>query len=394
MTKKLTLIASLILSIFPVFAVPYVLKGELENLLYTNSIFSIIIWIGIFFLLKQAFSILDRRLTWISLSIGFLFSVFMVFGSAMHKHGEIAVTSLKTWVNVLSLTPIFFALIKIMFNKISIISQQSIEPRAKKSLSDVSVFFIVWFLIFASWIPAFLASFPGVFGYDSIHQANYYKTGVVPLGHPLIHTYFLGFCVVTVGNLLGSNEAGMAVYSIVQMLLLSASFSAMYTVFIRKRTKPIIRAITLLWYMFFPLNPIMGFSSTKDVLFSAIFALVVMLFIMIAEEPERLKSIKFCVVFAVSVFGMIVFRSQGIYLFVIAMMVAFLVLKKQRISIALISVSCILSFAIYTGPVSTALGGIKGNSLREMMSMPCVQLSRALIENSDELTVEEEKLIE
>ena len=232
-----------------------------------------------------------------------------------------------------------------------------------------------------------------MFGYDSIHQANYYKNGTINLGHPIMHTYFLGFCVVTIGKILGSNEAGMAVYSIIQMLCLSAAFSSMYAFFIRKRLNKFLKTLIILWYMFFPVNAIMGVSSTKDVLFTAFFTLTMMMLLVIAETPNILKSKKFCILFGSITFLMLIFRSQGIYLFVLSMFVAFIILKNYRKQIFAIFLSCVIVFAVYSGPFSTMLGGIKGNSLREMMSVPCVQLSRAMVKNNEELTEEQKQLI-
>lgn len=395
MNKKLNIFVCLILSALSVFAIPYILKDDLGNHLYTNSILSVIIWVAIFFLLKYAFSLLDKRLMWISLVVGFLFSLFMVFGTAMYRYGETAFTGFNSWGRIFSITPFFFAIVAIILKTISNFSEQE-ENREQKSkiLSNKKIFFIIWAIIFVAWIPYFLASYPGVFGYDSIHQANYYKIGVINLQHPMIHTYLLGFCVVTVGKLFGSNEAGMAFYSIVQMLCLSATFSTMYTFFIRKRLNVVLKTVIILWYMFYPVNPIMGFSSTKDVLFSAIFSLVFMYLLIIAETPDVLKSKRFCITFAITVFLMIAFRSQGIYIFILMMLAAFIILKQYRKSIIAITLSCIVIFAVYSGPVTSLLGGVKGNSLREMMSVPCVQLSRAMIENADELSAEEKQLIE
>lgn len=394
MSKKLNTGICLVLSCFPIFAIPYILKGELSNLLYTNSILAVVLWIGIFSVFKYVSEFLEKRLALISVTVGFFFSAFMVFGTSILRYGETAFTGLNSWGRIFSLTPLFAALVAIVLKKISNYSAVSNTKPKKKEISNIKMFLIIWCVIFIAWLPYFFASYPGMFGYDSISQANWYKEGVINLAHPIIHTYFMGFCVVTIGDLLGSPEAGMAVYSIIQMLFLSATFSIMYSFFIRKRLNIVLKVSIILWYMFFPVNPIMGFSSTKDVMFSAFFSLVVMFLLIIAETPEVLKSKRFCIAFTVTVFLMVIFRSQGIYVFVLVMVASLLILKKYWKSIIAITVSCVLVFAVYSGPITNMLGGVKGNSLREMMSVPCVQLSRAMIENSDELSDEEKKLIE
>lgn len=394
MSKRINIFVSAVLSMISASIIPYILKDNLVNFSYTNGIISLVLWIGIFFLLKYALILVDKRLAIISFVVGLLFSSFSIFGTALHKYGETAFTAFNSWTRILGLTPLFFAIVTISIKKVSNISENKKEELTKaKKLSVKKVFFIIWALIFIAWIPSFLASYPGVFGYDSIHQAKQYEEGIINLGHPIVHTYILGFCVVTLGKIFGSNEAGMAIYSIFQMLCLSAAFSATYSYYVHKRLNKVLRVIIVLWYMFFPVNPIMGFSSTKDVLFSALFSLSVMMLLVIAETPEILKSKIFCIIFGVTIFAMMVFRSQGIYVFVLMMITAFFIFKSYRKQLITILMACIVVFGIYSGPVANMLGGIKGNSLREMMSVPCVQLSRAVIENEDELSSEEKVLI-
>lgn len=394
MSKNTNSFLSLLFSTLVVFSLPYILKDDFGNYSYTNSIFSVIVWMAMILLLKYAFVLLDKRLMWISLALGFLFSVFMVFGTSMYRYGETAFTGINSWVRIFSITPLFFSLVTIIIKTISNYSEQYDNKEQKnKMLSNKKIFLIIWAIIFLAWIPYFLASYPGVFGYDSIHQAKQYEEGVINLGHPIAHTYLLGFCVVTLGKVFGSNEIGMAIYSIFQMLSLSAAFSLMYSYYIYNRLRKPIRVIIVLWYMFFPLNPIMGFSSTKDVIFSALFSLSLMMLLVIAENAEILKSKRFCIIFGATIFAMVVFRSQGIYVFGLMMITALFILKSYRKQLISIALACVVVFTIYSGPIANMLGGIKGNSLREMMSVPCMQLSRAIIENEDELSGNEKQLI-
>lgn len=373
---------------------PNILKSNLENSMYTNSILTLFLFIGLYFCFQKTESVLERRLLCVSIPIGFLFSSCMVFGTSLYRFEQTAFTSIVSWACILALTPLFTAVVALLIKHIDYINGAIVRNDSKAHGLKGRHFFTVWIIIFVSWIPFFLASYPGVFGYDSIHQANWYRDGVINLQHPIIHTYLLGFCVVTIGSLLGSYEAGMAVYSIFQMLCLSCAFSMMYTFFIRKRMRPLFRRLILLWYMFFPVNPIMAFSSTKDVLFSAFFALTLMLLLILAETPKVLRTASYCIALTISVFFMIVFRSQGIYVFLLTILIAIIILGKYRKQLMFVALSCMIVFGLYSGPFTKWLGGVESNSLREMMSVPCVQLSRAMTNNAEELTSEEKQLIE
>lgn len=387
-------IICLALSFLTIVFLPNIMKANLENLLYTNSILTLFLCSGLYFYFNKTMSIKERRLLCVSLPVGFIFSLCMVFGTSLYRFEKIAFTSAISWASILALTPLFTAGVAFLIKHIDCVNGGMVRGDREKLEFNGKHFITVWIIIFVSWIPFFLASYPGVFGYDSIHQANWYKDGVINLQHPIIHTYLLGVCVVTIGELLGSYEAGMAVYSIFQMLCLSGAFAMMYTFFIRKRMRPLFRRLILLWYMFFPVNPIMAFSSTKDVLFSAFFALTLMLLLILAETPKVLRSVPYCIGLTTSVFFMIVFRSQGIYVFLLTILIAIVVLKKYRKQLMLVALSCMILFGMYSGPFTKWLGGVESNSLREMMSVPCVQLSRAMINNAEELTAEEQQLIE
>jgi len=270
-----------------------------------------------------------------------------------------------------------------------------IEKILSKIENKKYIFFIIWGAIFIAWIPGLIAANPGVYGYDSVYQLKYYVTGEFSLHHPIIHTYLLGFFIVTLGkNIFGSYETGMLLYSIFQMLFMSAVFSIIYTKYIRKRSTAFIRLCILLLFMFFPLNAIMSFSATKDLIFAGLYALMIMQFLMIAENNELLKSKKNVICIIITIFFMMTFRSQGKYIFIFGMIFAFFFLRKYWKSLIIITLSVLIGFSIYSGPITKLIGGKKyDKSINEMMSIPCMQLSRAMIKNREELSEEEIELI-
>ncbi|MBE6903312.1 MAG: hypothetical protein E7480_01745 [Ruminococcaceae bacterium] len=390
--KSLIGIISFILALFPTLVTPELLKDELSAFSISNSIFSLLIFFGYFFLIRSALLNFEKRLSVISVITGLLFSMFMVFGRNMYVNGKTEILFLESWRNIIAILPVFYSLVLLIIKYLPELREYRLfslkTPLQKKEWSAKKSFFVVWIIIFVAWIPSLLASYPGVYGYDSISQVNYYRSGEISLHHPLIHTYLLGFCVVTLGNLLGSYEAGMCCYSVFQMLCLSATFAAIYSCFIKKRASKIVSLAVLLIFMFLPTNPIMAFSATKDVLFAAFFALAFMMLMLLADNPELIKSVKFIVCFGAVLFFMSAFRNQGIYIIIITAIFALILLWKYKKNVFLVFLSAIVLIGVYSGPVSSLLGGVKANSLREMMSIPCVQLSRAMVYSEDELEEE------
>ncbi len=384
---------NILLALIAAMCTPHILKDDLAAFSLSNSLFSILIFIGYFTLLQYAGKRFEKRMLGLSAVLGFLFSVFMVFGKNIYTTGSVNIIQMKTWVLIFAFFPLFAALVGLCFYYLPTVTTGGRPFERANALSDKKRFFLVWLLIFIAWLPVLLASYPGVYGYDSVYQINFYRSGEFSLQHPIAHSYLLGFFVITVGNLLGSYEAGMCCYSVFQMLCLSAAFSALYSFYISKRWTNGWRIALLLVFMFLPTNPIMAISATKDVLFSAFFALATMLFLMLAEDPTRLRSVKFDVTLTAVLLLVAMFRSQGIYIIVATFVVALILLWKYKKQLLLIFASFVILVGLYNGPISTALGGVPSNSLREMMSIPSVQLARAITCAEGQLTDEESRLI-
>ena len=144
-----------------------------------------------------------------------------------------------------------------------------------KSLLRSSLLFpLLWLLLALCWLPAYLALFPGTFGYDSYVELMQYA-GAFPLSnhHPVAHVFLLGWTLDLGHALFGSYNAGIALYTGLQGLLLTlAEALSLYYLFLKK--VPFYLLIPgFLWAAFNPLLPILGFNTTKDILFGACFLL-------------------------------------------------------------------------------------------------------------------------
>lgn len=379
-------------------ALTSMLKLDAGRYPISNSVFSVVLFVGLFWLIRAAYLRINKRLAVVSGVFGFFFSAFMICGANILQRQYAFLNKPFTWLRILAGTPLFMALIVMIlttlpkWNAVTKISK--LENFSTRVFGWKKVFFISWLLILLAWVPGLIASFPGIYAYDSVYQIGYYLSGSIYLHHPLIHTYLLGFCVVTLGNLFGSPEIGMLVYSLFQMLCLSATFAAICYYMARRNTSVLIRAAFLLIFMFLPVNALMSFSATKDVIFSALFALMILGLLLIAENPSLLKKNLFCLVCVLVTFFMMIFRSQGIYIFFFGMIFCFIWLRKQWKRVLAIFSACVVLFLVYSGPITTLCKGKKFDGLREMMSIPCMQLSRVMLYAPDKLTAEEKEIIE
>ena len=391
--KRVQTTLSMAMAVYAVLVMPDILKDYSEAYSFSNSIFSVIAFAGIFAVWQKNWINFEKRRFVISFLVGLFFSIFMVLGKNIYTTNGAYCFAVITWVQIFGINCLFTPLVDLVFRYISKVNDCKFLVPNKSRLSAKSLFFIIWALIFLAWIPPLLAAYPGVYGYDCIGQINYYRENHMYLHHPIAHTYLLGFCVVTLGEFLGSYEAGMCCYSIFQMLCLSATFSAMYSFYIAKRTPRVVGFAILALFMFLPANHLMSFAGTKDIFFAIFFALFVLILFMMVEKPELIKLPKYNILLILSSFMMIVFRNQGIYIFVATMIFSLFFFCKCKKNILIMLCAVLIISGVYNGPITKALGGIKANPLREMMSIPCVQLSRAALNNADNLTENELSMI-
>lgn len=367
-------------------------KGAENEYTISNSIFSVLLFIVIYMVVRKADAYCDKWLVLCTTPLAIFFSACLVLGNNLLFEGFTNIHLLQTWLQTAGGAVFVSSILRILFVKLpELYSRLESEPPEKSSPVPYDMRLILrdWTLIFIAWLPAFLASFPGIYGYDSVYQTGYYVRDSISLHHPLAHTYLLGFCVVTLGKFLGSIEIGMAVYSIVQMLLLSLAF-AFSCGFLRKIHLPeIIREAVLIFYMFLPTHAIMSFSSTKDILYSALFVAVLVCVAQIVFESTILLDMRFLILFSFVCFMNAIFRNQGIYVLIPALLIGVFLLSGCRKRLLGVLFCLFVSFAIYSGPITKLAGGVEADPIREMVSVPVVQLSRTAVYVPEDLTEDE-----
>lgn len=266
----------------------------------------------------------------------------------------------------------------------------------KKNQKKYLIFILYWLI----HIPAFLAFYPGIFGYDGPIQIQQFFSKTITSHHPVTHTLLLGVCF-KIGNLLfGDYNKGLAIYVMLQLTIMSIIFTYI-TIWIYKRnSSQILRIGTMLFFALNPIAILLNINTTKDTLFAGFFAVMYIKLIDLMEygENEEILKIttKFCYQFILLAIGMCLFRNQGYYLLAFTSIFAIILFWKKCKKIPLlIIISTIIGYFLM-GPLLTILGIPKGDS-REMLSVPMQQIACVWNENNKNtslLTDEEVKKIE
>lgn len=192
-----------------------------------------------------------------------------------------------------------------------------------------AVFGISFGAIFLLWIPVWLAYYPIVMSYDFHRQVNEAYNGWIWFNsyQPLIHTWLI-WLFLQIGGALGSNEAGMGLFTLFQMLVASAAMGYACTAVYRMVKRKWAVALAVLFYGIFPFCSVSMMIGTKDAIFSALFLTFT---ILLAERNlfhEKRKWIMEIPLFLTAVM-MMLFRYNALYA-VAAFGVLSLVFAKGR----------------------------------------------------------------
>lgn len=385
--------ACMLLALPSVFSFTYMLRTNQNFTMLNHSVVSILLWWACFRILQEAASRMNRRLALVSLPLGAMLAFGMVAGSLVMQYQSARLFELKTWVGIACATPLGISVCALLMD----IRPEAL-PRMRISWLDHcpprTLFLLCWAVIFLAWIPGLLAAYPGVYGYDAPFQLDYYLRGSFSTHHPVLHSWLFGFFVVTVGKWLGSMEAGMCVYSVLQMLALSSCFASV-VVYLRNRGAGSLMAVlcTALFALL-PIHAIFSFSATKDVLFSVAVTSTVLWLLNAIHEPQSLGKISKWVRLALCGIGMSVLRNQGVYVFVFAMLACFVLWKGARLRFLTVAAAVALLFGVLQGPVYTMMKAERVENVQEMLSVPLMQMACARVRHGTEMPPEDCEAIE
>lgn len=282
------------------------------------------------------------------------------------------------------------------------------ETVSRWNCPDGAVFGGSFLFLVLGWLPGYLAYYPAICAYDSPTQVGQIAEGIFIDHHPLAHTLLIKAAMDLGGSVLGSVNRGIAAYALFQILLLAAVFAFGILGLHRHGAGRWQLVLLLVLLMVFPFNVYMSVSVTKDTVFSAFFVLQVLSLyeVLHGDLPGRHVTWGELLFFFATI-GMILFRNNGQYAFLVflaALLLTFLFGRKHRRRfgrLILWSVAGLLAGNIALAALFQLTGAQHGDK-REMLSMPIQQLARCMIyhggtgvlpEDDDTMDEEEKALI-
>ncbi len=135
-------------------------------------------------------------------------------------------------------------------------------------------FLFPWIFWMIADLVSLLAVYPGFFVYDAAEELAMVQTRCFTTHHPLAHVLLLGGIILAVHKVLGSYNAGIFVYLLLQAAVLNAVFALLLGEIRKRRAGRGVSVFGFLWYAFCPVITMFVLCSCKDGIFGA--ALILM----------------------------------------------------------------------------------------------------------------------
>lgn len=270
-------------------------------------------------------------------------------------------------------------------NTIKINNQKVIDFLANAKIK----FILCIILIFIAWLPYFLRYYPGIVTSDSYSQIEM-AIGDLSLSnhHPITHTGIISIFINVGIKLFKNINIGIALYSLASMLIMAILGACVLKYLRDKGVSKIIRVIVLFYYMFYPINAMYSITMWKDIFFSGMIPILVIVYReLIFNTEEFFKNKKNIVIYIIASLLTILLKHNGLYAIILSMPFIILVLWKYwKKTIPLFLVVMIL-YSFSNILIYDILKVEKG-SVAEMLSIPTQQIARVQKYHREELSEE------
>ncbi len=390
--KMLLTVLIIITSFMATYLLPYAIEFK-EDITFSNSIIAIVVFASFVYIQKKSFTKENvSKIKNISL-LSIIFSSFLVFGNKIDKYSQIDFKDIKVYLAILSISFIINAILVQVYKFIEKFEERE-EKETKPRLTGKKRYLAIFLIILICWIPVFLAVYPGYFCYDVYSEYNQYKINYITAWHTVIHTWILGFTIDTLHNLTGDINIAIAIYTIIQMLIISAIFTYCIYFLEKFKTSKIISRISILYYALFPVIVMYAICTTKDSIFTAIMLFSIVISIEALLDKERfMKSKLLQARFIIVTFLAIIMRNNAIYAYIPFLILFAILLRKKEILISFTIIAIL--YAIYVGPIYDIVGvRSRYKKQTEAFSVPLQQIARVYNYNYEDLTDDEiEKIL-
>lgn len=364
---------------------PQILNLQENTLGYTNSIFSVFIWVLCVYAVNWSLHTIDledKRGWAIAGVLSFLFTTAMLFGVRLEAVGNVNFKDPSLWISLPVLTCLFTILVRKFWNFLGGVKDrknkyaQHLQMPHTPERAAKHVDILTFFFLLICWLPVFLAVYPGFFVYDAQDEWLQVASRTFTTHHPIVHVLMLGGIVCAVHKITDSYNLGIACYTVLQMMIVSGGFTYLLSFMRKRKVSKAVRIISLLYFALFPVIVMFTLCSAKDAIFTvALLLLLLSLLDMGSDRETFFASRAKMIFFVLSATAMMLFRKNGVYAFVVMAPILLLYHKHYLKRIGLLLVAAFCSYFLITAGLTAVLHA-EGGGKQEMLTVPIQQLAR------------------
>lgn len=142
--------------------------------------------------------------------------------------------------------------------------------------------------------------------------------------HPVVHSLLIHLFIMIGKTVFNSYNIGVFLYCSFQLVIVVSVIALLIKIYVKLNMNLHIVLFTMLYFIISPRIQNYMFLITKDIIFSSLLLLFVLMFY---KAPESLKE---KVIIAISLLGIILFRNDGKYLIILSAFITGILSKKLR----------------------------------------------------------------
>ncbi|MCD7880455.1 MAG: DUF6020 family protein [Clostridiales bacterium] len=331
-----------------------------------------------------------------ALLVGGIFSVFLVVGMSFSSYADFSFITASKRQFALALTvflgywAILYAAIKLLLEKLDGLALKDRPYTGLWRKIDRHIFAFSVLVILACWVIFWAVYFPGSVPYDGRYQLNMYLGfQTMSRHHPYYSTLLMGV-IYSIGASIGGSNAGIALYVAFQSVVCALIYGASCS-YLRKKRMPL--PAVLGFVLFFAVVPIWCTYAQpimKDTIYTGFFAWFTLECVKcFLGDGGKYGSLRL----GIAAILVCLFRSEGVYIVVLALLVLLFLVKLRRKGI-LITLAAALAVSIGLNGVLLDQMEIQTDSRIESLSLLLQQVAHYSIEYEDELTEDEKAVID
>ncbi len=395
----MTLIAAFVISFLAIRGFRYELTGDGFLPVNTESFFWLLLFLFFLTVILFSFREKDRKLILASCLYAVITAVFYIAGSGFEKKECLSWfwetrPNLSMCLNLLfSHAVLYYCFAFLVYRGLRVFSLSAPDKRDKPLSLRKAL--LLWAALLLVYIPWYLYYFPGVLTDDS-NSMIFDALGLRDLSnhHSAFLVLVMRSIMLPIYSLTGSVNSGIAVFSFLQMLVMTFIFALTLERIFYYTSCRVFRILAFFWFTLYPANTNYSVILWKDILFSGSFLAFLLCVDHAAEEEDAFfgsPSSKFRLFFTALLLPLL--RHNGLSILLVMTAAFFIRFRKHRRQILLLFGCVWIIYGVWTYAVLPALH-VKEVESSLALSVPQQQIARTLAAHHDELPEEELRSLE